>query len=127
MLDFGSIFRYREDFYVYLVQADDLIYAAKILGKEITAQLVRHRDGRSRNPRSRTQDQPMYCFVVLSTERFKEQAAHYGDPAMDTEIRIEPITALDPEDCEALREEILKDDAANIGLRKILGEITLKQ
>ena len=48
MLGFGTIFRYQENYYVHLVETDDTIYAAKILDKEITRQLVRNRDLKSR-------------------------------------------------------------------------------
>ena len=65
MLGFGTIFRYQENYYVHLVETDDTIYAAKILDKEITRQLVRNRDLKSRDPRNRTSEKPMYCFVVL--------------------------------------------------------------
>ena len=36
MLDFGSIFRYKEDYYVYLVETGSLTFAARILDKENT-------------------------------------------------------------------------------------------
>ena len=127
MLDFGSVFRHRENFYVFLVQTEDVIYAAKICDKEMTALLVKTRDAKIKNPRNMTTDKPLYCFVVLSTKQLEGQAAHYGDPSMPTDIGIEPLFVLEKPDQDALMKEITADTAANIVLRKVLTELSSKK
>ena len=124
MLSFGTIFRYQENYYVHLIETDDTIYAAKILDKEITKQLVRNRDLKSRDPRNRTSEKPVYCFVVLSTKDFAEQAAHYGVPAMAMGISIEVISVLNEEDIKVLKEEIMNDWAVAHILKKTLVDLS---
>lgn len=123
MLNFGSVFRYGENFYVYLMQTEDTIYAAKILHKELTEDLVRSRNIKSRNPKNKVSEKPMYCFVVLSTQEFKGQAAHYGNPGMSPNIPIEGYSELNEADLKILKHEISIDKAAQIILRKTIKEL----
>ncbi len=124
MLDFGSIFRHRENYYVYLLQKGDLTFAAKIIDSEKTKELIRHRETRSRSPKNRTTEQPVYCFVVLTTSDFENQAAHYGRPEVPTSGEIfEVISTLNEKDLEALKTEIRRDGAVNTALRIGIDEI----
>ena len=123
MLNFGSIFRYQETFYIYLLQTEDTIYAAKILDREITKELLRKREVESRNPRKETHWKPVYCFVVLSTDEFSKQAAHYGFPQMQSNIEIEAIGVINSRDLQELKNEIIKDSAVPPFLRDKIKEL----
>ena len=123
MLNFGSVFRYRELFYVYLIQTDDNIYAAKILDRETTKELIKNYEVKSKNPRNRTNEKPIYCFVILTTDEFKDRAAHYGAPDMPTDIAIEPFSMLNESDLNKLKKEIIEDANTPLVLRKTLKEL----
>lgn len=123
MLDFGSIFRFKEVFYVYLLQTDEFIYVAKILDAEVTKTLIRFRDLKSKDPRNNTDQKPMYCFVVLSTDGFFQQAAHYEQPGMSTDSPVEPMGHLSEVDSQLLRDEIKSDTAVNAFLKKSITEL----
>jgi hypothetical protein len=121
-MNFGEVFRYREQLYVYLVQKDDITYAAKIIPKEITDKLVKRRDIKGRDSQSRIQNQTLFCFVVLSTESFRDQSAHYGAPQMETEgIDVaQPVSVLNDDDIENLKREIKEDTATYKDLRETI-------
>ena len=123
MINFGTIFRFKELYYIYLVQTDDVLYAAKILDKELTKQLVRSRDSKSRSSINKTHEKPLYCFVILHTNQFKDQAAHYGSPDMATDLDMEVISMLNEEDVKSLKNEISCDIAANKNLKKLVSEM----
>lgn len=124
MLDFGSIFRYKESYYVYLLQRGDLTFAARIIDSEKTKDLIRHRDARSKSPKNHTADQPLYCFVVLTTSDFEDQAAHYGRPEIQIDGgAFEVISRLNEVDLEALKEEIRTDGAVNTSLKNGINEL----
>ena len=125
MISFGSVFRYRENLYVYLVQVDDLIFAARILDRETTDALVKARDNKGKSPKNRIQDNPMYCFVILSTDEFRGQAAHYHQQ-LPTDSQPEELRVLSKEDIEALKNEIYTDTATFPALRKAVETIFAK-
>lgn len=120
MLDFGTIFRYKETFYVYLVQIEDLIFVAKIHNPEVTRALVKTRDRKSKNPNNYTFEQPMFCFVVLSTSEFKNHSAHYGNPELSQDIEFDIISTLNEEDLNNLKSEIKEDMATSPILRETI-------
>ena len=114
----GTIFRYKEVFYVYLLQTDEFIYAAKIINVEDTKALIRSRDRQLKDSR-RGVGGPVFCFVVLtSTHGFKDQAAHYGKPEVNADGSIDVIAQLDEKDIEKLKREIMDDTSANLSLRE---------
>ena len=114
MVNFGTIFRYNEEYYVYLIETDSILFAARIINKDITKQLIK----RVNNPAVKANGKPMYCFVVLSTNGFKEQAAHYGQPELSKNIYQDVVGELNEEDFNELKEEIKKDSASPIILRE---------
>lgn len=126
MINFGDVFRYNnEECYVYLIQIDDIIYAAKILNKELTNEFVRLQNRKSRNPLNRTHEKSTFCFVILTTDEFSDQAAHYGSPQMPTDIsdKMQKISTLNTEDIELLKKEIGEDIATYPILRETLLKI----
>lgn len=123
MLNFGDVFRYRDSYYIYLLQTGENIFAAKICDHENTKNLKRLTDLRATRGNNRVDENPTFCFVVLTTDEFKNQAAHYGRPDMDTGISMEFICRLNDEDLGALKKEIKADNAANQFLRKTIQEL----
>lgn len=117
MINFGDVFRFKEEMYVYLVQAGELTFAARILDRALTQQLIASRDKNAKNPHRRSEEKLMYCFAVLTTDDFREQAAHYGKPEMPTDATPEPVRRLCEADIEKLKIEIMNDGATNILLR----------
>ena len=123
MINFGNIFKYQDDFYVYLVQTGDIIYAARIIDLEQTKALIKFRDRMAKNPTKMAPDKPLYCFVVLCTDDFANQAAHYGKPEMSKDIVINPISMLNQHDLKNLSQEIINDKAAAPLLKEVVGKI----
>jgi hypothetical protein len=125
MLNFGTIFRYKEKYYVYLVQTEELTFAARIHDIETTKDLVKSRDRKSKNPNNFTYEQPMYSFVVLTTDKFKDHCAHYGKPELSVpetqkENQFELIKELNKLDLENLKHEITEDKAVNPLLKETM-------
>ena len=121
----GDVFRYRENLYVYLVQKDDITFVAKILSREDTSQLVKLREVQELKPNKKVHERPMFCFVVLSTDAFKDQGAHYGSPQMDTDVteKAQFISNLNDQDIESLKLEIRDDIATFKDLRETFSKL----
>lgn len=116
-MNFGDIFLYNEENFVFLVREDDIIFAALILDKEQTQRLDRWRDREFKKSNSRADGQTEFCYVVLTTEAFKERAAHYGNPDKDVDISLDIYDKLDSEDVEKLKNEIIQDNAVMPALK----------
>jgi hypothetical protein len=120
MIKFGSVFRHRENYYVYLGQTDDIIYAARILDNSQTKQLQNLTALRAKNQQNRTHESTVYCFAILSTDEFKSRAAYLHSTENDTDISIEPYCDLCAEDIEALKNLINEDVAIPSKLKEIV-------
>jgi hypothetical protein len=123
MLEFGTIFRHKEEYYVYLVQVEELIFVAKIHDIETTKRLVRSRENKSKNPHNHTDEQPLYCFIILTTNSFENHCAHYGRPNLPNDTQPEIISKLNEGDLENLKNEIKKDGAASPLLRETISKL----
>lgn len=124
MFNFGTIFRYKEEYYVYLLEIDELTFLAKILNPEITRALVRSRDLKSKNPNNHTDMQPMYCFVVLTTDKFDGYSAHYGSGhEIPKNCSVEIISELNKEDLKKLKKEIREDNAISPLLKETANKL----
>ncbi len=114
---FGDLFRYENKEFVFLAQNTEHVYAALILDAEVSTFLMKktramESGNLSLNPNLR--DSPMFSFIVLKTPSHKDRAAVYGNPEKP-EIDMswmESIGALNPEDKEELRKEILNSGLA---------------
>lgn len=64
MMNFGDIFLYNEQKYIYLGLKKDAIYAARIIGgdEDKVDYLKNMRDQRSSQSNSSEYDLPLYCF-----------------------------------------------------------------
>lgn len=123
MLNFGDVFRHRDGYYIYLLQTGEIFFAAKVCDHENTKNLKRLSDLRSRRADNHADEDPTFCFVVLTTDEFKDQAAHYGRPNVDIDIPMEFVCHLNETDLEVLKKEIKSDNAANQFLRKTIQEL----
>lgn len=118
MVKFGSIFRSRENCYVYLGQTENAIYAARILDCDQTSELQRLSERRARDGRG--MDSTVFCFVILSTETFIDQAAHLHQTDNQTDLYIEEIGQLNNIDIEMLKTKILEDVVIPSGLKELI-------
>jgi len=122
ILTFGDVIRYEGELYVFLGQSTDIIYLAKILNKESTRWLI----GVSEKPRAKVEN-PIFSFVILSTEEFRERAAHLYKPDKDINERFENVSKigeLNKVDSNALKVEILREKSTvPIGLKDIISKL----
>jgi len=129
---FGDIVKYRVEEYVYLVQTDEIIYLAKIPNVALSEQLTSLRKkvytlgSKEMVP---VQEHRSWCFVVLSTEKFKNRIAHYGQPGIDydPEDFMDKIGVLDFEDQKKIKGEIEIDTAMSEELRRLVKDITIEE
>lgn len=121
MIKFGSIFRYNENYYVYLGQTEDIIYAARILDREYTQELLRlNTKSENRHIRRPVDDSTIFCFVILSTDKFCGQAALLHNSQHDTDVHPELVAELNNEDIENLKKEIEGQSAIPSSLKEIV-------
>ena len=109
-IKFGDVFRYREKEYVFLVQTEEVIYAAKILDQENTER-VQKLASRPRAMNITNQGNVAYSFIILHTADFRSRAAHLGNPggAEHQISSFDLICTLDKEDVTNIKKEILED------------------
>ncbi len=125
LVNFGSIFRYKEEEFVHLGETPegDVLYAARIWDHTTTSKLKKADELYSKNPRSPINEGTLLCFVVLTTEDFDGRAAHLhnADGNANPSSNVEYIgKSLNEKDSNKLREVILKDKAIPEKLRKIV-------
>ncbi|TSC79802.1 MAG: hypothetical protein G01um101429_329 [Parcubacteria group bacterium Gr01-1014_29] len=121
MIKFGSIFRYNENYYVYLGQTEDIIYAARILNRDQTKELQRlDKNSENKHIKRPIDDSTIFCFVILSTDNFHEQAASLHNSQYDTDVHPELIGELNSEDVENLKKEIEEKSAIPSSLKEIV-------
>ncbi|MEK7070002.1 MAG: hypothetical protein AAB818_00215 [Patescibacteria group bacterium] len=119
IVKFGDVFRHNEEDYVFLAQTDEIIYAAKILDKVITDSLKNMSDKIEATNSSRRKN-PVYSFVILQTENFRDRVAHFGrtDDTKHQTNRFDIISNLNKADCLQIKNEIISRDSA-VSLRLI--------
>lgn len=118
LLTFGDVFRFNENDYVYFFGTAEITYAAKILNEELTADL--NSSGEWAAKRGKAEDNPMYCFVILSTARFKNRAAHIGASGRNNPSTPEKIGRLNKKDIDAIKEEIIESRGVPISLKEFV-------
>lgn len=128
---FGNIFNFNEKDYVFLAKTEDVIYAAEIFDNEKSILCKKALGKITKNSQQsyKLRQQPLYCFIVLRTEEFKERVAHYGQSAQgDVPNFFEnPICSLNSTDLTELHKELLNDDSAVPELLKeLIKDIKIK-
>jgi hypothetical protein len=120
MLFFGSIFRYKENTYVYLGSSGDVTYAAKIIDAKLTSVLRDRQDKLSaKKTNNSVEDMPLYAFVVLKTPNYEDCAAHFGEPNV-AQGSFEFLGSLVDEDIANLRKEINESRCASANLKQVV-------
>lgn len=127
MITFGDIFTYGEKEYVFFAKTDELTYAAEIFDIERTKEvLASYNRMVKKNGSGYCESRPLYCFVILQTENFKNRMAHLGmtDHGADN-ISFDTVGCkLNDQDLNELK-NIIKDpsSAVNRGLRELVKDI----
>lgn len=108
---FGQVFIHGGKSYVYLVQIDEILYAALIIDHSDGRRLIELHDMRARKSTPTAQkalDSRLYRVVLLTTNEFKDRYAYLYKPDLPAnDINPETIGDLNKEDKEALRNEII--------------------
>lgn len=121
---FGSIFKYRDGYYVYFATTPDgeRIYAGRILDEEQTADLIRMSRKYEKLPTHSMHGSLALCFVILDSDGFKNQAATFGGTGnlgSDSPIAFLETSVCD-EDAAKLKKIILEDKAIPSALVKLV-------
>lgn len=82
IIKFGDVFMHKEKEYIFLAKIDEILYTAEILNKEFSQNINRLYELKQKNPRNNC-DIILYCFVILSTEEFKDRMVHFNKVARD--------------------------------------------
>ena len=121
MIKLGDVFRHKEREYVYLIEYNDIIFAARILDQDESEQLnTIYEKKKLRGETTKgLENEPIFCFVMLNTEEFKGRVAHL---AMDAEHDVGSLVyniihPLDKEDVKVIINEI-KNGPVSLNLRK---------
>lgn len=122
---FGDIFRYNEELYVFLAATDEIIYAAKILDPDTVEQIeILNNKRASKHDAEKSDGNKLFWYVVLTTEDFKNHAAHLAKTDQDAtkDQYFDWIgKTLNESDSTELRIEILKDGSpVPKGLKEIV-------
>lgn len=113
LLTFGSVVEFETNYYVWLVvdTEDDKLHLARILDKEKTKELIGlDKSSEKRHTSSSgASDNPMFAYVVLTTENFDGCAAFLKDSDNHADHRdsFSVLGTLNKEDVTNLRQRIL--------------------
>ena len=121
MIKLGDVFRHKEREYVYLIEYNDIIFAARILDQDESERLNTVYE--KKKIRGETikglEDEPIFCFVMLNTEEFKGRIAHLAINAEHDigSLVFDIIRPLDKEDVNTIIKEI-KNGPVSLNLKK---------
>ncbi len=120
---FGDVFSYNEKDYIFLAIADDILYAALILTKTETDRVTRLYD--KKLAANKVKSHPVFCFVMLETQEFKDRCASLGKPEMDIIIALTKQNVLiDSKDLKQIKEEIMRGNVP-LKLKELVKDIEL--
>lgn len=128
VLLFGDVFLYKGIEHVFLVDAGEVWYAAKIISKIHTKILSREYERAVARSKARTERMPLYCFVELQTREFKDRAAHLHHSQKNSYSEIpKPLAIkLTDEDKKAIRDIIITKKSPVPGqLKKLVKKLEL--
>ena len=105
---FGNVFVLDDKEYVFLAKIDDVVYAVEILNKDYSREVTRLASREARRG-DRSVDKLVFCFVELSTERFKERVAHLAKAGRgEANIEFDEVEdCLSAEDKDAIKKELV--------------------
>ena len=112
MVTFGEVIKYKETEYVYLAATEVIIYLAKILNRtdgETINRLYLKRQSQGAMSNIRTADSPLYCFVQLTTDEYKDRLAHFHQPGQDfgRDYAMDSVGRLNDADLKEIKETIM--------------------
>ena len=124
ILNFGDVFKYRNEYFVFLASTpENTYYAAKIISKDQT-QILKRATSNLGTTRSYRLDNIVYCFVELATNEFREQAAHFKTATDGGSYLFDEIVGtLDSIDLSNIKKEILEARALPELLKKLVKDI----
>lgn len=109
MITFGEVLNFEGAQYVYLAATEEIIYLAKILSRSEAERINnlcarRQSDGQI----NRVDNSPLYCFVILSTDEFRDKMAHLGktDHGFNLDSYMDSIGRLNKIDLRAIKKTI---------------------
>lgn len=110
MITFGEVVNYDEAQYVFLAATEKIIYLAKILNSHEAKRVnnlcaKRQSDGQL----AKVENSPLYCFVILSTDNFKDRMAHLGSTGHDfiSNLVMDIIGRLNGDDLREIKKTII--------------------
>lgn len=119
LLSFGDCVLIDGREFVFLAATEELTYLAWILKPEESDKIVRQSErvfSSGSLAAVRKRRHPLYCFVTLTTERFRSRIAHLGFNLAQDIDRLSspaPVVRLNDADVQSLQREIT-DDASPI-------------
>lgn len=122
MLFFGDIFRYEENEFVYLCGADDIIYAARILDEDLSKRILFESE-KAASRGKQVDSMPVYCFVILKTQDFKNRAAYFGSPDFSGICSDRKICSLVEDDIASIKKEILASRGVPEKLKELVRQL----
>src|SRR3989344_3995792 len=125
MIKFGDVFRFNEQEFVFLAQTGEITYAAKILSKELTGQVLQLSAIREK-AQKKIDAHALYSFVMLQTPQFKGRMAHFKDTDKNPlNEGVEVTGQLNKKDLEGIKDEILdKNSAVPIKVKELVKDIS---
>jgi hypothetical protein len=125
---FGDVFEFNEKYYIFLAKTEDIIYVAQILSPIDSDKVRRMCEVKLKQAKNSIllKNNPLYCYVVLRTEEFKERLAHFHQSQKnETDLIVEEVVCtLNKDDLKDIKEEILAG-AVPLELKGLIKDIDL--
>lgn len=123
-LTFGGIFRFAENDYVFLAEAEDVIYAARILELTETKRLTSLFDKRVKQNTVNLNRIAIFTFVELKTKEYFGRAALLHKTGQSIGIQIQSLNIrLCDEDLKNIKQEILESKTVPTRLVEIVRKV----
>lgn len=122
---FGDIFSYQDDEYIFLANTTEQLFAAKILNKELTQEIVSAYKKALKSGSPARERALVFCYVELKTEDFRGRIASLAKTE-NTNFDIlsnKSSYTLCREDLQTLKKEILESHGVPIKLQELVGSI----
>lgn len=130
---FGDIILYCEEQYIFLCGTPEIIYLAKIINgksevglslKKFSERLV---DYASQKQIIQNTKNALFCFVTLSTEKYKGDLAHLADSQKQFNSQIVKTEyRLDREDIIKLKNKIISENIIPTKLKQLILELNIE-
>ncbi|MDP3995979.1 MAG: hypothetical protein Q8P74_01900 [bacterium] len=120
IMTFGEVFNIGEKDYVYLIEYNDITYAARILDEHTSGILNNIYEKKKANGNLGLEEKSNFCFVMLTTVEVENRAAHLAidaDHEAGTLPLNSPFCSLDRDDLKMIVREI-KDGPVAENLKK---------